>query len=383
LSGIESLIAPTLDRRELPRVLLVAAADPSDPRTWSGTSLYLSMALRDKGLLAGTHNAGLPLYLRLPCMLVNRAARLVGRHRPFSSDGREQWAVALNRARLRRAISRAFPGQPISVLSVSSLAPLPGHGRGCFYVDSIIPQRVETPYWGYSPRASERLSRVESEVLSSATRVFTLSEWARAAVVRDYGVDPGRVISVGGGLSRSRPPAPKGVESYAARRLLFVGIDWQRKGGPLLLEALRLAREKDPGVSLDVAGASPDTRQSGVRVHGFLAWQDLSQLYAAASLFIMPSYHEAWGQVFVEAAAGGVASIGLNRAATPEMIVDGVTGRLVEPDAHQLADVILELTGDPHRLQVMGEAAKARVQDWTWDRVVERMLPSLREAASV
>ena len=37
----------------------------------------------------------------------------------------------------------------------------------------------------------------------------------------------------------------------------------------------------------------------------------------------------------------------------------------------------------PHRLQVMGEAAKARVQDWTWDRVVERMLPSLREAASV
>jgi glycosyltransferase involved in cell wall biosynthesis len=173
------------------------------------------------------------------------------------------------------------------------------------------------------------------------------------------------------------------VESYAARRLLFVGVDWQRKGGPLLLEALRLAREKGPGISLDVAGASPDTRQSGVRAHGFLAWEQLSQLFAAASLFVMPSYHEAWGQVFVEAAASGVASIGLNRAATPEMIVDGVTGRLVEPDAHQLAEVILELTGDPRRLQVMGEAAKARVQDWTWDRVVERMLPSLREATSV
>jgi glycosyltransferase involved in cell wall biosynthesis len=382
LSGIESLIATPEDRRDLPRVLLVAASDPLDRRTWSGVPFQLVETLRDKGLLAGTYNAGLPLHLRSPFMLVNRVARLVGRLRPFSSDGREQWAVALNRARLRRAISRVFPRQPISVLSVSSLAPLPAEGRGCFYVDSIIPQWVETPYWGYSPRASERLSRVECAVLSSATRVFTLSEWARAAVVRDYGLGPGQVISVGGGLSRSRPPAPKGVGSYAARRLLFVGKEWERKGGPVLLEALRLAREKDPEVSLDVAGASPDTRQSGVRVHGFLAWQGLSQLYAAASLFVMPSYHEAWGQVFVEAAACGVASIGLNRAATPEMIVDGVTGRLVEPDARELAEVILELTGDPDRLQQMGEAAKARVQDWTWDRVVERMLPSLGEPAS-
>jgi glycosyltransferase involved in cell wall biosynthesis len=382
-SGNGPLAATSEDGQDVPRVLLVAQGDPLDPRTWSGTPHYLSIALRDRGLLAGTYDAGLPIYFRLPFGLVNRVARLAGRPRPFSSDGREQWAVVLNRARLGGAISRGFPGQPVSVLSVSSLAPLPVEGRGCFYVDSIIPQWTETPYWGYSRRASERLSRVERAVLSSATRVFTLSEWARAAVVQHYGFDPGRVISVGGGLSRSRPPAPKPVESCAARRLLFVGVDWQRKGGPLLLEALRLAREKEPGISLDVAGASPDTRQSGVRVHGFLAWQDLSRLYGAASLFVMPSYHEAWGSVFVEAAASGLPSIGLNRAATPEIILDGVTGRLVEPDARQLADVILELTGDPDRLRQMGQAARARVQDWTWDRVVERMLPGLVEAVSV
>jgi hypothetical protein len=60
----------------------------------------------------------------------------------------------------------------------------------------------------------------------------------------------------------------------------------------------------------------------------------------------------------------------------------GQGGRRSEPGPYRLADTIFELTGGPHCPRQMGEAARARVQDSTRDRVVERMILSLREGDS-
>jgi glycosyltransferase involved in cell wall biosynthesis len=265
--------------------------------------------------------------------------------------------------------------ETVRVLSVSSRAPLPWKDSGCFYVDSIIPQWRGTPHWRYSDVASGRLARVEREVLQTAKHIFTMSEWARGGLVEEYGFAADRVTAVGAGPTQLRPVEDKDPATYAAKRLLFVGLDWERKGGPLLLEALRLARRVDPSITLDIAGARLPIAEDGVRLQGWLDWEELRRLYASASLFVMPSYQEAWGLVFTEAALCGLASVGLNRWATPEVIEDGVTGRVLEPEAELLAATLLEMLGDPDRLQRMGQAARARASGWTWRAVVERMLP--------
>jgi glycosyltransferase involved in cell wall biosynthesis len=90
---------------------------------------------------------------------------------------------------------------------------------------------------------------------------------------------------------------------------------------------------------------------------------DTSAYYAAADVFVMPSRHEPFGLVFLEAAHHGVPSIGTNVGGIPEVIQPGTTGLLVDSEnPQQLADAIASLAGDEALRRRLGEAAKEDVR---------------------
>jgi glycosyltransferase involved in cell wall biosynthesis len=87
-----------------------------------------------------------------------------------------------------------------------------------------------------------------------------------------------------------------------------------------------------------------------------------STCYSAADLFVLPSRHEPFGLVFLEAAAHGLPSIGTRVGGVPETILDGATGLLVRPeDPRALADAIIKTSTDDDLRLRLGLAAKARV----------------------
>jgi len=242
------------------------------------------------------------------------------------------------------------------------------------------------PEWApLSAKAAAQWMRYEAEVCRASSTVFTFSEYARRSIVEDYGDQPERVVSVGAGANQMLGEV--GEKDYSTPRALFVGIDFERKGGAVLLEAWPRVLERAPTAQLTIAGPRRDSLTNlpaGVSVTGWVDRAELAELYRSASVFVLPSIFDPCPNVFREAMGYGLPCIGTACCAIPEIIEDGVSGRLVptrQPGA--LADALIELLCEPRKAETMGRAAHTSVlRAGRWSDVAERMAPFLEATIS-
>jgi glycosyltransferase involved in cell wall biosynthesis len=230
---------------------------------------------------------------------------------------------------------------------------------------------------------SERI-RLEQTTFQNAAFLFPRSEWLRRSLIDDYGCDPKRVIRVGGGANFIA--ASLDGKQYDSQIVLFVGNDFERKGGMVLLEAWQRVRSQCPQAQLWIVGPTTSRvpQQTGVHWLGQISdRQALADVYTRASLFVLPSLFEPWGHVLLEAMGNGLACIGTDAFGMPDMIQHGKTGLLVSLGEHApLADAMIELLSQPQRLAQMGQQAYESVlANQTWDHVVERMAPYIDSLA--
>jgi alpha-maltose-1-phosphate synthase len=223
----------------------------------------------------------------------------------------------------------------------------------------------------------------EQAVYRGAAGIFTMSEFVRGSLVRDYGVDPGRVHVTGAGPNvvpaAGEPAAPR------EKAILFVGRNFVPKGGPTLLEAFRRVRGVHPDAQLWIVSRdAPADLPDGAVCHGLLPREELARLYARASVFALPTLREAFGLSFVEAMAFALPVVATRVEAIPEIVSDGETGLLVPPgDADSLARALADLLGDPVRARLLGTAGRLRATERLgWDRAAARMLAVLRPSRS-
>jgi starch synthase len=247
------------------------------------------------------------------------------------------------------------------------------------YTDNTmaLTQKVYPRFAPLSREAVKRWQAFEAEVCHGAQRVFTFSQFARRSVIEDYGCTVDQVVAIGAGANQLSPSLEG--KDYSRRVALFVGHPFEAKGGNVLLSAWPLVRRRLPDAELIIVGPKRDPAPGfghGVTWRGWVKRDQLAELYRSASAFVLPSMFDAWGHVFVEAMGHGLPCIGTDCCAMPELISDGITGRLVprsEPGA--LAQAITELLSDPVRAEQMGRAGYSRVlAELTWPKVVDRLL---------
>ena len=155
--------------------------------------------------------------------------------------------------------------------------------------------------------------------------------------------------------------------------LLIVGrMENERyKGHDALLEALARVGPELPAIRLVVAGEGRDRQrlerradELGVRPQvtfvGFVEAPTLAELYRRCSIFAMPSSDEGFGLVYLEAMRAGKPCIALAGSAAAEIVIDGATGRLVEPGPESLARVLREMMDDAAGTAAMGRAGQER-----------------------
>ncbi len=253
------------------------------------------------------------------------------------------------------------------------------------YTDNTmaLTQRMYPAWIPLSDRHAAAWMRYEAEICRSAAVIFTMSEFARQSVIGDYGCAPESVVSVGAGANLTRGSLDE--RDPVKTRALFVGIDFARKGGHVLLDAWPSVRARVPDAELVVVGPSrtPDGElPAGVAWLGPADRARLSELYSSASVFVLPSLFEPWGLVFHEAMAHGLPCIGAACCAMPEIIDDGVTGRLVAPgEPEPLADAIVELLSDHVLAATMGRTGFMRVHAADrWSDVADRVATHLESA---
>lgn len=296
-------------------------------------------------------------------------------------------SILANRMRSANAAKRmtAFNSAPDAVVQVHALFSLPGV-RSVVYIDCTHAQSARLwPAWNpLRGRALEEWYRRERETYDAAVHLFAFSEVTKASLVDDYDVDPSKITVTGAGINFDQMPQIPAVGSYRKQEpptFLFIGNDWVRKGGPILLEAFRRVREAVPDARLQLVGPNLGIpSQPGVEVLGSIRdRRRIADLYRHASVFVVPSFFDPFPLVVLEAMAFGVPVVTTRQMGTPEMIVDGVTGRLVEPGSVEaLAEAMLDIVRDPKAAHAMTVAARQDVQKrLTWDAVVDRMAPVL------
>lgn len=240
----------------------------------------------------------------------------------------------------------------------------------------LLSERLYPPWAPLRGRARDERVRLERAVFQGAAFLFPRSEFLRRSLVDDYGCDPARVIPVGGGANLRA--ASLDNKRYDQQVALFVGMEFERKGGVQLVRAWEGVRRRLPRARLQIVG---DENRWGAPPPG-VAWtgpvkdrERLTALYRDASVFVMPSLFEPWGHVFYEAMGLGLGCIGTRTCAMPEIIEDGVDGRLVDPgDVDGLADALVSVLSDPAEAEAIGHTAWQRVAErHTWDHVVGRM----------
>lgn len=248
--------------------------------------------------------------------------------------------------------------------------------------------------------------------LKKADRVIGCSEYITQRIRRRFPEVADRCRTIYNGVDVNRPVAKDGRKDGALRHILFVGRISPEKGLHVLLEAFRRIAAKYPDVQLDIVGPesaapvefifklSDDPRVSGlisfcgrdymsylkerlaphlirhVRFSGSVPYSALTDRYAAADVYVQPSFIEAFPLPIPEAMAAGVPVVATRVGGVSEAVEDGVTGRLVEAgDVESLAEAILGLLFDDDVRKSMGTSARARaVELFSWEKIARNLL---------
>jgi glycosyltransferase involved in cell wall biosynthesis len=209
----------------------------------------------------------------------------------------------------------------------------------------------------------------ERSLYENAATVFTLSNNISTDLTHFYGINPSKVecVYAGSNVELARA-APLDGARYAQRRILFVGNDWERKGGPDLLEAFRTVRKIYPDAHLTIAGAAVATDIPNCTVLGHLSTRELSRHYSEASVFCLPTRREPFGIAFVEAMSHALPIVATSVGAVPDMVEEGVNGHLVAPrDPNALAQALIRVLRDPSYGAQLGERGRERaLARYTW-----------------
>jgi len=323
--------------------LLYACSDnTSDPHLWSGTVWNCRQALARAGLEVEAFD-------RIPfsCSL---SLRLL--HQWHKRRGGKTHYLQIEPSILRRAarhIEQRFaqgdcdvvftPGTGVPVYAyVSSNIPV------FSYLDASKRDWIQT-YFGLDslcPRSRRQVDEVDRAGFANNRLSIFSSDWAAKQAALDYNLAARQVAVVPFGANLAKPPSRDETSTYITTRsrqecrLLFLGKEWERKGGP---EAVALVRELNLlGVpaKLDIVGCTPPTLDisdmQNVTLHGFIdhsqpaGQEKFRSLLQQTHVLVFLSRAEAFGIALCEAAAFGVPAFAAPNGGIPTIIHEGVNG---------------------------------------------------------
>jgi starch synthase len=362
--------------------------DPYSLKTWSGIAWFLREAMDHAGILDHAVGVKVPR-LHFNFLLAknfDRKREVWRAHYNFDPAYRR----ALTQAAMHISVASPFLMQIGHMFSLPQALPQ----KKCFsYSDGNLPEKIKSGFGleGVSSKRIDQALRYDEQIAGEMTAIFTFSEYLRQSFISDFHVPAERVFNIGGGVNLADFPSPNPHKDYSAPRVLFIGVDFCRKGGPQLLEAFSIARETLPAAELHIVGPEKiPAVPPGVIFHGNLSKADpeqklkLESLFRDSSLFVLPSLYEPFGIAPLEAMLYQLPCLVTDAWAFRETVSPGVNGdRVPKGSVDALAAKLLELLANPERLAVMGKQGRDLVlRKYTWSAVADRMSDAMSQILS-
>jgi phosphatidylinositol alpha-1,6-mannosyltransferase len=183
-------------------------------------------------------------------------------------------------------------------------------------------------------------------------------------------------------INRFKPAHP--VPDDGPLKLLCVGRLIERKGQHHLIDAVKRLTDEGIDVRLDLVGEG-DARPANeaqvarlrltdrIRFLGYVPREEIVRHYAAAHIFVLPSYNEGMSVALLEAMASGLAVLVTPTGGTPELVQPEVNGLIFDWAAvAELTAHLRRLAQDRALVRRMGEASRRRATDFSWETASQR-----------
>jgi glycosyltransferase involved in cell wall biosynthesis len=230
-------------------------------------------------------------------------------------------------------------------------------------------------------RSIYELNTLEDLALKKASLIVSSSEWAARSAIEDYHTDRRKVHVLPQGTNIDNAPPTEVIHQKQKSdrcRLLFVGVEWERKGGEIAFETLVKLEELGIQAELIVCGCVPPSQFAHERmtVIPYLYKSDekqraqLEQLYMTSDFFLLPTRSESYGMVFAEASAFGLPSITTDTGGVSEVVRNGENGFMLPHSARgaEYAEVIARIYRDDQRYAELVRSSRAAFDErLNWD----------------
>ena len=379
-----------------PRIAFLTSGDPRDRRSWSGIDFYMARALQEHvGDVAylGDLTPGIRLSLgkvlnKLSETILNR--RYAYLHSMLLAKG---YAQAVDTRLRENDIDVIFvpSDSTVAALIETKLPMVYLSGATFALMNSYYPQ-----YSNLLAKSVKEGNKLEQLTISKAGLLLYASEWAAQSSMKDYGADRSRIHVLPYGANLEKEDLPTREEVYRKRRsdrcrLLFMGVDWERKGGRIAFDTLVELENRGVPAELIVCGCTPPARfaHKRMRTIPFLSKSDasdrrrLAELYLESDFLLLPTRGECFGVVFCEASAFGLPIITTNTGGVGGAVTEGENGFMLSPEAGgwEYAELIQRLLESEGIYSAVVKSSRAAFEDrlnWdAWGRRVAGLLDGI------
>lgn len=362
------------------KIAFLTSEDPEDKRSWSGLTYQMAKALQK--------HCGDVCYLGPIMSIEKRISRVISKSASMLLKKNVVHERLLFVARKHsRVAAQRLAGQSFDVI----FAPIGTAEVAFLETDIPIVLTEGTTFHAmhnFYPLCSNllnwsaRQAYIVQEMAYKKAKAFIYpSEWAARSAVMDCHIDEQKVYVVPHGANFERIPPRKIVlekKKSEQCRLLFIGIHWERKGGPIAFQTLLKLEEMGIQAELTVCGCTPPDgyMHERMKVIPYLDKNDekqrkeLEKLYMQSDFLFVPTRQEIFGIVFCEASAFGLPSITTDTGGVSSAVKNGENGFTLPMDARETeyANIIAEIYRDQQRYAELVRSSRAAFENrLNWD----------------
>lgn len=203
-------------------------------------------------------------------------------------------------------------------------------------------------YFNLCRATTQNLKTIDKLALNKCRLAVFPSDWAAETAITTYQVDQSKIRVVPYGANTESDKTVEDIKDLVEARplnkckLLFLGLDWFRKGGDVALEVASELQKSGLDVELTIVGCQPTTNENlpdFINSLGFInrftkeGFEKINDLIAQSHFLVVPSRAETYGNVFCEASSFGVPSVSTDVGGIPTIIKDDLNGKTFSKDA--------------------------------------------------